>query len=101
MSAYELLIEKTEDGFRAIVFERYTEEVINAIFEDSEIHDDMKSVVDILDVQMPWIWAQGKDGFVTNQGLLEGVVLDKTHQNVNFGRAKNLGSLVKKVCETL
>ena len=83
---YELLIEKTENGFRAIVF---------------EIYEDLKSVVDILHNPMPWMWAEGKDGFVTNEGLLEGVQLSKEHMHVNFGRAKKLGSMVKKVCETL
>jgi hypothetical protein len=84
---YKLLIEKIEkDCFRAIIFE---------VFEDD------KAVAHVLDNPMPWIWAEGKDGFITNDGLLYGVGLSDVHKNVDFGRAKNLGTMIKKICDQM
>lgn len=79
-----LLITKTETGFRTIVY---------------EIYDGLKSIVDMIESPAPWCWADGNK-FVCNEGVID-VALDPSHTSVDFGRAKKLGSKIKKICEVL
>lgn len=85
---YQLLIEKTETGFRAILFDVYNDGI-----------ETLKSVVDILETDAPWFWAKNQK-WTCNEGAVD-VVLHESHLTVDFGRSKKLESKIKKICEAL
>lgn len=84
---YELLIEKTETGYRATIF-------------DVEA-DGTSTAWEVMETSEPWMRAVGVADMNTSAGRIEDVTFADAHSEVDLTGLNSFRSQVKKICNSL